>query len=332
MDQEVWQWLQALTGSDVVAWLEGLDGPRFAQLVAQRPNALVTIARYRPGALASTLDLPPARVAEVATPEQEAALYLQHRHTAEVAAPSAAGSGVPPQAPSAGDEPGRQLPTFDEIKACFTEAREYYKGQVKSSNKVYSADTANPKKDRRNRNARIASEQRNITFMRQISSKALAEIGKDIVEQNVRIGNCFEMSCVAAYIIERRFPNATVHSPQVTPPGDHGLLVVGDIPGTAPINSWRDLPDTFNAYAVDVWLAICCDIREYPDAVVEKLQEWEREDKRVITAAPPGSARRIMVNSPSSPQYIDSILARPIVVHLNGRFQSAHGASSALRA
>jgi hypothetical protein len=92
-----------------------------------------------------------------------------------------------------GPESSRQLegqPTFDEVRECFKEARQFYKGGLKSWNKVYDRNAASDKEkvDRRYEQADESSELSfRQSFQHDFLRKPFEEIGRDIFSHHATI-------------------------------------------------------------------------------------------------------------------------------------------------
>jgi hypothetical protein len=220
--------------------------------------------------------------------------------------------------PARGKPESARSPAYHRASFCFTEARDYYKQNVKSFNKIYIASET-PKAQRRLDNANSAHASRLDRNERRDEEKSTVEKGCDLVARGVKDGNCDEMCSVAAYFINRRFPEEELHKVSTR---DHSLLVVGEAPPGKPITDWSKHEFNSDSYVLDVWMNIFCETREYESKVRDKLEKWAGEDKLILTLDIPGAVEEITFLGerghpnktygaclPNNQDYIDSILS-----------------------
>jgi hypothetical protein len=112
---------------------------------------------------------------------------------------------------AAGPVVGAGKPSADRIYEFYDELREYYKGQLKSANKLRTSSAGVPasKVDRRNEDAamaygKISADQ--AAGLRQLSRSSVVEYGKRLYERRIKYGNCGEMSALSAYRVKSRYP------------------------------------------------------------------------------------------------------------------------------
>jgi hypothetical protein len=204
-------------------------------------------------------------------------------------------------------------PTGSDITAIFQEIREYYSGQLKSSNKAYASGSAvgDGKIARRNHNMSIVNRQHTAEvasgyrfFLPPLES------GKDLFNRNVRSGNCWEMCHVSAYLTNRKFPAARVTRANLFLPGDHYLIIVGDIPKRGPISLWRNQVMSSSSSVIDIWMGISCDTKDYPDRAMQKLNKWGQDGKLISTRSGwviANDARYVDVFFASEVRYVDCV-------------------------
>jgi hypothetical protein len=231
-------------------------------------------------------------------------------------------------------EIGQQL-TLDEAGICHREVRDYYKGQIKSANKLYDESKfpgeTPPKVRLRNHNANVShksilGERRSDGASGSMSG---VQLGENLVARDIRSGNCREMTAVAAYMVNRRFPTAPMHMVSVNQPGDHAFLIVGELPDRGPIAGWSDHPASSASHVIDVWMNICCHTRDYPGQVIRKLNKWAAEGKTIAINTPfdkepnlqyetdePGRMHSYYGIAANSPEYTENLLTSRCSVYV----------------
>ena len=248
-------------------------------------------------------------------------------------------STILPQTP---EEPG--MPTFNEVRSCFSEIRAYYKRGEKSSNKFYfplqrtrltiNGETKevqtfgpgySPKTERRNLNALRSAE---ITLAQPRRQNTPLREGRILYADKIKAGNCGVMTDIAANLFKKRFPEAPLY--YVTTP-DHTLMVCGAIPpANQSVDSWKDYQFNPSSYVIDVWMNICCKSNEYPSQVKEKLDKWAAEGKGVLSGSRDSTNKRYHVtlplkngiamggvaNAPNSQSYINTLLSTTAQIKL----------------
>jgi hypothetical protein len=112
------------------------------------------------------------------------------------------------------------------------------------------------------------------------------ESGKDLFNRNVRSGNCWEMCHVSAYLTNRKFPAARITRANLFLPGDHYLIIAGDIPRRGPISSWRNQVMSSSSSVIDIWMGISCDTKDYPDRARQKLNRLLSRDLLISVILP----------------------------------------------
>ncbi|QTO52633.1 hypothetical protein [Burkholderia latens] len=192
-------------------------------------------------------------------------------------------------------------PSSDDVFACFVEARKYYKGQLKASNKIYINSAQKvvgvPPEYSRDGSALLgngAAYYLKEEARKNYSIYGTINYGNHLLTNDIRSGNCGEMAAVAAKIIRSRFPAVKLGLAVL---GDedfnHGLVIVGDLPRTTNASQWEQIDESFNGRIVDVWAGICCHVREYPALLRGKLLKWSSQEKYLVT--PPDQNRERVV-------------------------------------
>lgn len=235
-------------------------------------------------------------------------------------------------------------PTFSEVRRCFSDARAYYKGEVKSSNKFYYPLQAAQYND----NGKVKEVQTltagdspkaklrndNVLQSRQMKEGGRVEgdmpliLGKNLYAAKAKYGNCGEMSAVAAYLLNERFPKEKLFWVIITP-DHHEFFVCGAKPPVdKAVESWANHKFKSACYVTDVWMNICCEAKDYPSLVKQKLDKWTREGKGVFSGAwentdkkdhvvnfPESGVIHTVANVPNSQFYSDTLLRSTTQIH-----------------
>jgi|SRR5579859_916313 len=186
----------------------------------------------------------------------------------------------------------------DAANFVFDEVRQRYKASpFKSTNKGYDLgavpDDLLPKRARRNVFANaghgVHGRERMAAFTLAGSSEipagrpAFIATGHALWRMNAAVLNCSELASMACYRAEQKQAHSWLMD---LDPMDHALCVIGTAKAISAIDgkTVRDLSGlalNIEAYAVDVWLNICCPVRSYAESVSEKLERWTQVGKRV---------------------------------------------------
>ncbi|NRO98876.1 hypothetical protein GWC77_23485 [Paraburkholderia sp. NMBU_R16] len=218
-------------------------------------------------------------------------------------------------------EPRRGMPTFAQTEKCFLDARNYYKGGEKSFNKLYlPLDGTSSKSNHRYINASTS-----YTSMREVRRmnyhRTPVQKGHTLFVGQSKYGACHEMSNVAAFLINCRFPDADIYTIDIGS-STHRLLVVGQQPSRESIEHWHHqiLSDS---YAVDVWAGICCPVNEYPEKIAIKLDKWGKSGKVIVEPGEPWTVffpvgeknfDSYAYSRPNSDSYVNAILHQPLEI------------------
>jgi hypothetical protein len=186
-------------------------------------------------------------------------------------------------------QPKFTKPTPIEIADCFKEVRAYYKGELKSENKFYG-NTDSPKTEKRFINQNDAHFKLDKMGAPRDGGRTRIENGDYLIKNNIKYGNCGEMSDVAASIVRKKFPNSDLHKIIIGCEGSHVLIIVGSPPKPGDIASWGKYPSSLDSYVIDAWMGIQCHIKDYPSLAESKLNKWASQNK-MITVPGSGSGR-----------------------------------------
>lgn len=136
---------------------------------------------------------------------------------------------------------------------------------------------------RRNQNVVIAISQI-LTLRRDGEKDTAVEYGQRIFDGGIRVGNCTEMACVAAYLVSKKVDTKTDIAIVVTDgPGDHVFCVVGEASGWDNI---RGVPDGVgSSIVIDPWAHVCCTAEDYEAAFAAKMKIWLGQGKRIAAGS-----------------------------------------------
>lgn len=173
--------------------------------------------------------------------------------------------------------------------------RQRYRTSYKSSNKWYF--DANGLKEKLTR----GGEQVSRDDFERLNSEQISRMfdatgnGKDeavdwsVMDQIFKWGNCEELCKLIMHQLRLNGARGTTAGLEE---GDHVFVLVGDIKDTNRVHqkSVSDLNrlNDIDVWAADVWLGICCHIKNYPEKVESKLKKWQSQNKRIYWL-PPGS-------------------------------------------
>lgn len=190
------------------------------------------------------------------------------------------------------------------VRGTFAEARAFYKGHNKSGNKAYPG-SEKPRHVTRTEKSFSANQQ--ISDLRNkldFSKKSPRENGEYLYNNEVRYGNCAEMTCVALYIADARFSI------------DKNLLFVASMRGLEKSSNGVEFGHEFaliklnndEKWCVDPWADICCRLPEYSTEFRKKMQHWTQKGKRLALRGTETSLYWAVPNE----NVVLSILAREI--------------------
>lgn len=132
---------------------------------------------------------------------------------------------------------------------------------------------------RRNQNVVVAMSQ--ILKLRRDGEKDTAiGYGQRILDGGIRVGNCTEMACVAAYLVSKKVDAKADIAIVVTDgPGDHVFCVVGESSGWENVRSVTD--DVRGSIVIDPWANVCCTVGDYEATFTAKMKVWLGQGKRI---------------------------------------------------
>lgn len=213
-----------------------------------------------------------------------------------------------------------------EIKKIHDAVRAYFKGAIKSGNKVFDVKQATAKfsagdekswekrLDRmmlRNQNSDKADQA--IALLRQKLSSANyspLQYGEFVMRQRKAdtVGNCEEMAKAAASLVTAAIGTAWIG--MIGPPGDHAFCLV---------NHGRDVKPDFvklfqfassDSWIIDPWANVCCPIKNYPQNFTIKMKKWKSEFKFIIAWS--DDLKKNVNVDPASDAYLNGIYSSRI--------------------
>ncbi|MET4695596.1 hypothetical protein [Endozoicomonas lisbonensis] len=162
-------------------------------------------------------------------------------------------------------------------------AREYFRGTLKTANKVYSlqyGSVAEDDKLRRNSNRQKAFQSHIDLCKHPVQSRI--EI-LETWEQEKRCGNCLEYAQIAANEgIKRKIPNIWLAS-YIN--GLHVFLVLTDTPAQfdiMPIKDFKNFEQN-DFFVCDPWFNISCKLCLYHSKTFEKACDWNSKGKEITS-------------------------------------------------
>jgi hypothetical protein len=180
----------------------------------------------------------------------------------------------------------------NQARACYDQARAFYKRQAKSSNKVYRPPADMDKLMRRMSGVMLGIS------MRRIRGHGLSAIaaGRSLRSSLNTFGNCTEMSCVAISFALEHMQGEPVWICSLENPGDHTFVVVGD-PVNIDGSTIEELQSTFNpnlpTYVLDVWCGIFCQVSDFYYDYIRKMKRWTDQHKFVMQPSPSGESEPV---------------------------------------
>jgi hypothetical protein len=172
---------------------------------------------------------------------------------------------------------------MDDAQRVLQLVRNLYKGQFKSSNKMY-VDVSTPKKLYRNLNAQAADQYLN-QHRDQRAQKGLQSpraYGEYLVDAPSKAGNCIEMSALACYYASLISDSVTIYEAHA---GLHSFAIL--------IDENADFDDDANTvskmrearmqgvFIVDPWMNIACTANDYLERSFQKLMQWQTQGKTI---------------------------------------------------
>ncbi len=184
-----------------------------------------------------------------------------------------------------------------QLRKAFGAAREWYKGQQKSTNKQYVVNLDDTKFQRRFDNATtpIKVDTR--------SGNGAVDIGRRLENLDIWYGNCVEMSCLAAWFLTKAGFRKKLTFCGIDPPGDHVFLTAGEPPKSDRVHRFEQKQRAF--MVVDVWMNIRCNSSDYPELVEQKLRKRSGKGQRITSYTQDGKQ---VIWVPDDDDYIANFL------------------------
>ena len=162
-------------------------------------------------------------------------------------------------------------------------ARNFFRGSLKSANKVYSMEYGSVSEDdklRRNDNRQKAFQLHAALCKHPVRSRIQT---LETWEQEKRCGNCLEYAQVAANEgIKRKIPNISLAT---FVNGIHSFLVLADTPAqldTMSITEFKNFEQN-EFFVCDPWFNISCKLYLYHLKTFEKACDWSKKGKQITS-------------------------------------------------
>jgi hypothetical protein len=169
-----------------------------------------------------------------------------------------------------------------QARACFVQARNFYKHGAKSNNKVYRPPAPYQKIMSRMQAVMAGNAMPRIHGY---GYNALAA-GNHLRHTQNTFGNCTEMSCVAASFVAQAMLGEQIGICSLSHPGDHTFVAVGD-PGNIHGNTIEGLRTSFTpnleTYVIDVWCGVFCHVSDFYYEYIRKMRRWTDQNKFVMS-------------------------------------------------
>jgi hypothetical protein len=180
-----------------------------------------------------------------------------------------------------------------DVEFLLREARRFYKGQLKSSNKKY-VDSSTEKRWRRNENAAEAKgEIEDTRIDHWYEGRQYLEYGRRLMQGDLPVaGNCGEMAAVTACSVSLAAQNYgydqfAIHVGSV---GDefHAFVLLVNANAAYPEGALSTVTNMANnhdsmggVFILDAWTNCACLAQDYGMAVRAKLRTWEQQGKYI---------------------------------------------------
>jgi hypothetical protein len=177
-----------------------------------------------------------------------------------------------------------------ELSAVLMQARQFYKGGIKSGNKMYDLSRVpnlSAKHHRRNSNAiKSDSERERQQELAELENIPDREWGGWLYSRGFTAGNCPEMSAVSAHLASESFKQRVkaLFMVAVNYPGDH-VFVLLSVNGDQP--TWEYIPNMgreagSNFWVIDCWFNIACPAQDYFLKLWTTLDRWAEQGKYIL--------------------------------------------------
>ena len=186
------------------------------------------------------------------------------------------------------------MATAEQARLTYEATKDFYKGDLKSNNKEYENrfrlatvigwEKAMSRVDRRALRLPMAE---GLINQDNFSGQTPLEVGAMLYGaiRGQRAGNCGQMACVAIYIASMKGVAlsdmwlVTVVNPNTRGSGwriepHYGLPMSFG-------HSWAEFGPAGNGFIVDPWADFCCSRAQYAITLRAKLDQWQREGKRI---------------------------------------------------
>jgi hypothetical protein len=186
--------------------------------------------------------------------------------------------------------------TEDDAREVLARARAFYKGQLKSENKMYR-DVSTEKHRRRNAafyQAKAILRQHRERWPGLGSARAYGEYLARWNSFSTRVGNCGEMSALAVYFALDMTPEGSITARQAhTNNGHHSFAIVipsgAEAPPDGTTVEGMQSANMSGIFVIDPWLNVACDAAEYYIRSLQKLWEWRDQGKVIGHAVTVGA-------------------------------------------
>jgi hypothetical protein len=200
-------------------------------------------------------------------------------------------------------------------ESVFRDVRFWHKYSLKSGNKRFGAGASVGADRFMRRNINQLGANAMVGAFRRMAASpnlSISQKGRLLMQVGTPLfGNCYDLSCLAAYLLKSRDSNLRVSMIGISSPGDHAFLVVGYVPGFMPVQTVMTLCRNIGnqqSYVVDIWAGIFCSTGEYPQQFALKADKWNAERKEIFN----GSTQAWTL--PDSEYYLGNIIAGQITI------------------
>lgn len=210
-----------------------------------------------------------------------------------------------------------RMVTETQVRSVFDDARAFYKGQIKSSNKAYAKRpdetyTAKQQKriDNQEESSRLYESRR-----KEFAGKTILEVGSTLYKRVTRDGNCGEMAAVAMFIALDKHNVADTEAVHVTAFNKSHTKFLdgrGGFSGSKLTfgHSWLRLgPRGGAGWIVDPWAAVCCGESEQQDATLKTLANWASQNKRIFVQWEDGGGKKYSRWTPATDDSVQALFA-----------------------
>ena len=162
------------------------------------------------------------------------------------------------------------------VRNTFEMTRAFYKGHLKSANKAYPYSEGTREKKRTEDSFTANKQISDLRDMLDVSKRSPQENGEYLYKNDVRYGNCAEMTCVALYLADTQFH---INKSQ---------LFLATLRGLDRSSNGVEFGHDFaliklddGKWCVDPWANICCSLSEYQTEFRKQMEHWTQKGKRL---------------------------------------------------